>query len=164
MDLLSAIEPAHFYQKQTFPRSCFQIMKNSKHCFEVFLIRRMHKLTYHTYNKAVSVGYEINKSTSQVIFDICWYPQELPPFTSPSFTFAFIGVSVGLQPLIPVSFKRSRVYFLCDTTIPLFDLAISIPKKYLNCPKSLNSNSLSKHCFNRLVYSVSSPVKIISST
>ncbi|KAM7466158.1 hypothetical protein LguiB_013720 [Lonicera macranthoides] len=75
-----------------------------------------------------------------------------------------MGVSDGLHPLIPVSDSRSRIYFRCETTIPLFERATSIPRKYRRSPRSLISNSLARFCFRRLISSTSSPVKIISST
>ncbi|CAA2988580.1 BRCA1-associated, partial [Olea europaea subsp. europaea] len=48
------------------------------------------------------------------------------------------------SPSIPVSVSRSRMYFSCDTLIPLFDLATSIPKKYRICPRSFISNSVAR--------------------
>lgn len=48
--------------------------------------------------------------------------------------------------------------------IPLFDLAISILRKYHICPKSLISKYVAKVCWSLSISSVSSPVIIISST
>lgn len=76
--------------------------------------------------------YVISKLVSQLVSDIFLYLLKLPSLTSPSLVLASIGVSAGLQPLIPVSFKRSKMYFRCETTIPFFDLAISIPRKYFS--------------------------------
>ncbi|RDX85952.1 hypothetical protein CR513_32774, partial [Mucuna pruriens] len=85
--------------------------------------------------------------------------------TSPSYQiFPNIRVSVGLQPLIPVSLRRSRIYFLYETMIPFFDLATSIPRKYLKDPRSLISNVVEMELFKRFISKISFPVRIISST
>ncbi|KAM7465090.1 hypothetical protein LguiB_012652 [Lonicera macranthoides] len=75
-----------------------------------------------------------------------------------------MGVSDGLHPLIPVSDNKSKIYFRCDTTIPLFERATSIPRKYRRSPRSLISNSLARFRFSQFISSTSSTVKIISST
>ncbi|KAK3028535.1 hypothetical protein RJ639_037704 [Escallonia herrerae] len=58
-------------------------------------------------------------------------------FFKPTLLNGSMGVSEGLHPSIPVSFNKSRVYFRCETEIPLPDLATSIPRKYLNVPRLL---------------------------
>ncbi|RDY13288.1 hypothetical protein CR513_01819, partial [Mucuna pruriens] len=62
---------------------------------------------------------------------------------------SLVEVLVGLQPLIPVSLRRSRIYFLYETMIPFFDLATSIPRKYLKDPMSLILNVVEMELFNR---------------
>ncbi|RDX70609.1 hypothetical protein CR513_50127, partial [Mucuna pruriens] len=53
-----------------------------------------------------------------------------------------MGVFVGLQPLIPISSKRFKMYFHRETMIPLFERTTSMPRKYLKDLKSLMSNLL----------------------
>ncbi|RDY09513.1 hypothetical protein CR513_06105, partial [Mucuna pruriens] len=71
----------------------------------------------------------------------------LPSFSSQSFLFGSIGVSTGLQPLILVSSRRLRIYFLYETIIPFFDLATSIPRKYLKDPRIFISNVVEMELF-----------------
>ena len=75
-----------------------------------------------------------------------------------------IEVSAGLQSIILVSVRKSRIYFFWDIKMPLFYLSTSIPRKYLRFPRSFISNSLNNLLFNCLISSSSSPVIIISST
>ena len=65
-----------------------------------------------------------------------------------NFTFCSIGVLVGLHPNKPASFNTSKVYFLWQSDILLFDLAISKPRKYLKSPKSFNLNFWSNNTLN----------------
>ena len=81
----------------------------------------------------------------------------VPLSFSPSFKLYSIGVSAGLQPLILVSSKRSRVYFRCETTMPFLERATNILRKYLNVPKSLI-----RHYFNLSISNMSSLMKIVS--
>ncbi|RDY13291.1 hypothetical protein CR513_01813, partial [Mucuna pruriens] len=62
-----------------------------------------------------------------------------------------IGVLIGLQPLIHVSLRKSRIYFICETIIPFFDLATSILRKYLKDPRSLISNFVEIKLFKRFI-------------
>ena len=81
-----------------------------------------------------------------------------------SFWFWSIGVYAARHPSNPTSFRRSKVYFHQDSTIPLADLATSMPRKYLGRPRSLTSKALPKHSFSLAISSLSSNVIIISST
>ena len=63
-----------------------------------------------------------------------------------------------------VSLSKSNVYFLCDTKITSFDLANSIPEKYLKVPRSLISNSLAREFFNLFNLARLTPIRMISST
>ncbi|RHN74654.1 hypothetical protein MtrunA17_Chr2g0312701 [Medicago truncatula] len=56
------------------------------------------------------------------------------------------------------------MYFCYETTIPFFDRATSIPRKYLMDPKSLISKSTANFSFTLAISTVSSPVRTISST
>ncbi|RDY14080.1 hypothetical protein CR513_00909, partial [Mucuna pruriens] len=75
-----------------------------------------------------------------------------------------IKVSTGLQPLIPVSLRRSRIYFICKAIITFFDLATSIPWKYLKDPRSLISNVVEIEFFKWFISNTSYHVRIILST
>ena len=44
--------------------------------------------------------------------------------------FPSIGVEAGLQPSLPVSFNKSKVYYRWEINRPFFECAISIPRKY----------------------------------
>jgi len=62
---------------------------------------------------------------------LCCIHTGLPSLSSSSFWLGSIGVSASLQPLIPVSLRRSMTHFCWDITIPFFERAISIPRKSL---------------------------------
>ena len=86
------------------------------------------------------------------------------PFVCVSDMFCSTGNREGLEPRNPVSSNISSAYFLWHRVIPCLDLATSIPKKYLSCPKFLSLNLLERNC---LVSSMSCklfPTSITSST
>jgi len=74
------------------------------------------------------------------------------------------GVVTGLEPRRPESYNKSRQYFIWHREIPLWEWAISRPKKYLRVPRSL----ILKAWFNTFLMKVisvrESPARIMSST
>ena len=56
------------------------------------------------------------------------------------------------------------MYFLWERNIPYFNLATSIPKKYLSPPRFFILNSTINCSWNLVISSILSPIIIISST
>lgn len=54
-------------------------------------------------------------------------------------------VCQGLHPSILITLRRSIIYFCWEIKLPFFEWANSIPKKYVNLPKSFVSNSLGNY-------------------
>ena len=117
--------------------------------------RIMHKLALYTYcDKYIDLPTSLWYLSLSTIFP-----------TSPLRRWlASIGESIGLQPNMTVSSKRSRLYFLWEIKIPLSDLATSIPRKCLNGPTSFISNSLASQALSQDISSTSLPITYMSST
>ena len=98
--------------------------------------------------------------------NLSYLPQStgVSSLVSPSLWFNSIYVSIDLHPNIPDSLRRSSTYFCCDTNIPSFDRATSIPRKYLSFPSYYISNTLANWSLSNCISIGSLPVTIISST
>ena len=116
----------------------------------------------HLLRKLCLVWYVTGRLVCQLIFDIS--PYLLASQHLLFFFLASIGVSLGLQPIMPVSVNRSRVYFCCETLIPFFDLTTSIHRKYQIFLKSFTSNSVARTFFNLPISLMLSPMRIMSFT
>jgi hypothetical protein len=67
-----------------------------------------------------------------------------------------MGVGAARHSIIPISLRRSKIYLCCDRTSPFFDLATSIPRKYLSCP--LTSKAWLRQFFTLVISATSSHV------
>lgn len=71
---------------------------------------------------------------------LSFWSSSMSPSSKDNFKLGFIGVFVGLVIDIPISTKRSRIFFLWLITISSFNLAISISRKYLRLARSFVAN------------------------
>jgi len=81
-----------------------------------------------------------------------------------SFKVESIGKLAGLAPEKPLSVSTSKAYFLWQRTIPLADLATSMPRKYFNSPKSFTRMDARRNYFIVVISARALEAMITSST
>ena len=132
--------------------------------FPMTITRRSHKLTYDTPRKrdVWSSHCEIIQLSTNRLY-LSWL-LSFCPCPGSNLTFGSIGVSVALHPIILVSSRMSKAYFLWELRIPYLEWTTSIPRKYFSLPRSLVWKCWKRYCFKLAIPTWSLTVIMISST